>query len=601
MSKLIENENPNICYQIPESDRSYRLAETYITRAQFVRRIGEVSLHLKWSADELAQYSKHLWNNNRIVKHKLIVNSIVPSDFSMSLHDKYPTELFSYGIKQARGHPYVVRKAKTATDLNDIVDALYKYRLNKNTEQIKSIMDRDLNGLLFEDTAKLHFLNYPRESYNIRCVPGHQTKLMNKHNTAMKALHWGQRKLILSEMRFITKVIGELGINVDDTNTKIPLIYPGAAPGTHIMLLMEMFPQIVMYMWDPAIFIDNLLYTDIYRRTGNIEDVPSSCREFVAKHNGRIFICPEMVGDDWNQYINNVRTRKKEKNLEPEFGFFKDESLDWIKDNINVDKAMFISDIRLFTNNDILRYQSIATRSSYDPILTFISKHDAVADHHRDMELQKEWYQKSNIRFGLLKFKLDSVSKIGDSIYQEYPLGEIMLQSWGPYMSTESRLFVDNQNTKPTYYNTSIYGNMMKFFNKTVRHTPLGHEKLCDHEIHVCDQSGLSLTLEHVWRIIFTDQDSVNRISMDCLSETKIIYDFLSMYKKDVSIFDIIHVISDITKSLKLKTPINFNINNNYNKSRNGIKIRNHRSRYFQGRLDYTSIRTDFTPFPPMK
>ena len=170
-------------------------------------------------------------------------------------------------------------------------------------------------------------------------------------------------------------------------------------------------------------------------------------------------------------------------------------------------------------------------------------------------------------------------------------------------MSSESRLFVDNQTTKNVYYNIDIYKDMMNYFNKIVRHTSLASEKLYKHGIYIFEDKGkpdnAKLTLEHVWRIIFTE--GVDRIGMDCLIETKIIYDFIKMYKNEVSLFDIIHVISDITKSLKLKTHIRFSIKMNYNKSRDIIKNRSHFPHYFQKRLDYTSIRTDFTTFPYME
>lgn len=605
MNKLIEEEEPQVYYKLPELDMSNNLDETYITIEQFEMRFDMVKQYMKWTNDEALQYHKYLWSLNHVTKHDSNDMMAGPMDFSMSLHENYPTTTFSYGIRQARGHPYVERTAKKTSKIiyDEINDAIYDYRLFKRTERIEHIMDQDLRGLLFEEKAELKFLNYPDESHTIRFVPGIKTDLLNKHNSSMKALHWGQRKLILTEIRFITKVIFELGLNIQDKSIKIPLVYPGAAPGTHFMLLMEMFPQIVMYMWDPAIFIDNLLYSDIYRRTGNMEDVPSECREFVTRYDGRIFICPELIGNDWNKYLNNVITNQKEKNLEPELGFFKDSSLTWINENVDVDNAMFISDIRLFTNNDILIYQHVAVRSIYDPILAFVSNHDTIADHHRDMELQSDWYKKSGIRFGLLKFKLDRMTQIGSSLYQKYPLGEIMLQPWAPYMSTESRLFVDNQKIKPAYYNIDTYEKMMKYFNKNVRHTPLGSEQLYKHGIYIYEDQDRpdksKLTLEHIWRIIFTE--STDRISMDCLSEAKIIYDFLSMYKDVVSLFDIIHVISDITKSLKFKAHIRFSINTNHNQSQNAIKKRNHFSHYFQRRLDYTSTRTDNTPFPYME
>jgi hypothetical protein len=57
-------------------------------------------------------------------------------------------------------------------------------------------------------------------------------------------IHWGQRKLIASEIEFITTH----GIN-DDI-----VVYAGAAPGNHIQLLGRMFPSIFFYLYDPNAF-----------------------------------------------------------------------------------------------------------------------------------------------------------------------------------------------------------------------------------------------------------------------------------------------------------------------------------------------------------
>ena len=57
-------------------------------------------------------------------------------------------------------------------------------------------------------------------------------------------LHWGQRKLLLSEIEFLT-LYGEQG----DL-----MVYAGAAPGTHIPFLSELFPKHRFELWDPSPF-----------------------------------------------------------------------------------------------------------------------------------------------------------------------------------------------------------------------------------------------------------------------------------------------------------------------------------------------------------
>lgn len=63
-----------------------------------------------------------------------------------------------------------------------------------------------------------------------------------------KALHLGQRKLFLSEVEFLN------GIVKSRQHPNYTLIYVGAAPGLHIPLLAEMFPEISFILYDPAPF-----------------------------------------------------------------------------------------------------------------------------------------------------------------------------------------------------------------------------------------------------------------------------------------------------------------------------------------------------------
>lgn len=58
--------------------------------------------------------------------------------------------------------------------------------------------------------------------------------------------HWGQRKLLLSEIEFLTEHA------VDDDCI---VVYAGAAPGTHIPYLANLFPQVKLFLlYDPADF-----------------------------------------------------------------------------------------------------------------------------------------------------------------------------------------------------------------------------------------------------------------------------------------------------------------------------------------------------------
>jgi hypothetical protein len=56
------------------------------------------------------------------------------------------------------------------------------------------------------------------------------------------SLHWGQRKLLLSEIDFINRINNN---NQNDNNLFGIIIYAGSSPGSHLTLLMELFPKLL--------------------------------------------------------------------------------------------------------------------------------------------------------------------------------------------------------------------------------------------------------------------------------------------------------------------------------------------------------------------
>jgi len=72
-------------------------------------------------------------------------------------------------------------------------------------------------------------------------------------NDGRTTVHFGQRKLFLSEVEFLTNVCRELPPKM--RFKKIVVIYAGAAPGNHIGQLSEMFPFVRFVLVDPAKYV----------------------------------------------------------------------------------------------------------------------------------------------------------------------------------------------------------------------------------------------------------------------------------------------------------------------------------------------------------
>ena len=66
-------------------------------------------------------------------------------------------------------------------------------------------------------------------------------------------LHWGQRKLLLTEIEFLT-----LFLESYDGEKPVYVIYAGSAPGTHIVYLSRLFPRVMFILYDPREFSNKL-------------------------------------------------------------------------------------------------------------------------------------------------------------------------------------------------------------------------------------------------------------------------------------------------------------------------------------------------------
>lgn len=64
-----------------------------------------------------------------------------------------------------------------------------------------------------------------------------------------KRLHWGQRKLLMSELDFISMLPEPRGGL---------LVYAGSADGRHIGLLADLYPEFEFHLWDPRPFYPTL-------------------------------------------------------------------------------------------------------------------------------------------------------------------------------------------------------------------------------------------------------------------------------------------------------------------------------------------------------
>ena len=219
--------------------------------------------------------------------------------------------------------------------------------------------------------------------------------------------HWGQKKLLLSEIQFFTNICIKLNIkNLKD----YVVVYIGSADGTHLPILFDMFPELEWHLIDPNPF-----------------------SKFVKKYGkNKVFI--------YNEYFTN-------------------ESIKKILKNVNK-KILFISDIRVVPKDEQVMkdmkdqgrwgmelnsdYMLLKFRLPYNEPGTF-----------KPLNINDLEYNQDLIN------NYDLVAN--DCIYLK---GTMFLQLYHPTYSTELRLLVEkNKNNKYDLDNYNYIEIENKLFN----------------------------------------------------------------------------------------------------------------------------------------
>lgn len=125
------------------------------------------------------------------------------------------------------------------------------HRINK---EIVSKLDKELHDVLFNKKRVVlsHMkTNVPYMKEINRLLDLNKTKKYVRRRYQFKPnLHWGQLKLLLTEIEFLTIVLKEY-----KGALPIYFVYAGAAPGDHIWYLQTLFPDIYFELYDPNDFV----------------------------------------------------------------------------------------------------------------------------------------------------------------------------------------------------------------------------------------------------------------------------------------------------------------------------------------------------------
>ena len=192
-------------------------------------------------------------------------------------------------VKRSRYNYYNLQN-DTHTDYN-----IFKRKLNPHCEQTY------INGPEWEYKGSL--TNIPFNRILELDAPRLEYKKRGD-NYQRTVIHHGQRKLLMSEIEFFNLYT--------EPNVEQIVVYAGAAPGTHITLLSELFPNVKFYLYDPAPF-NQKLYSYKYKK--NIIINQTFFTDKVAeqfKDTNCLFVCDMRRADEerLNSEQNDMQIRK---------------------------------------------------------------------------------------------------------------------------------------------------------------------------------------------------------------------------------------------------------------------------------------------------
>jgi hypothetical protein len=337
--------------------------------------------------------------------------------------------------------------------------------------------------------------------------------------------HWGQRKLLLTEIDFLNYCLKE-------RDEKMHILYAGAAHGTHLPFLLQLFPNLIFHLYDPA------------DSNGFDKNLIPYCKK------GQIFINEyyHLKYKNLDKYLPFTRDRSK---VPEGYGYFTNEVALYYKNKFfspenNFSNLLFISDIRRGIS-------SIKGESSGEWSWRF---EEGVL---KDQEMQQEWLRLLRPKYSMLKYKEPYV-KEGRNKYYKHIKGTIRFQTWHPCNSAETRLIIRNEDIdRIVNYNILSYERKNAYYNY-IRQFDVGN-KFIKFIIH--PNKNRPTTLKELC-INVASINKVKYYTIDFYNEIYILYYYLNKFIKpdESSLFNvIIKIMRDITSLIdrtKRNDPNNF-------------------------------------------
>jgi len=365
-------------------------------------KLNSLSLYLcqKYlnTGGSLIKYLRIPYNNDSNFK-------VLEKEFKLFKYHKYNTStMHRYGIFIYINYNPLSKNKKSFTKFILKYWKILYTLLKKPKKQIGGYHN-------INNTSYIEYFNKPPEEVD---ELKNSSQYINEFKDYPPLCHWGQKKLLLSEIQLFTKICKTL--NIKKLSDYI-VVYIGAADGTHLPILFKMFPELSWLLYDP------------------------------------------------NKFNNNV----KGDNVKKFNQFFLDETVEHVKkNNINNKKIILISDIRVEPTEEQIMSDMI-NQANWGMEMNAIFMY---LKFRLPYDLENNFIPKSLNDLKFNKKYINNPDLISDNTL--YLDGILYLQLYPPPYSTELRLFVKQDNNGK--YNLKSYNhvdieNKLFFYNSKVRGT----------------------------------------------------------------------------------------------------------------------------------
>ncbi|CCW62464.1 unnamed protein product [Phytomonas sp. EM1] len=164
---------------------------------------------------------------------------------------------------------------------------------------------------MYFDSSRILDSRCPRTPYK----PTSET--LSLDSISVKGLHFGQRKLLLSEIEFLTAIFDKRKCDIIESDHKqrpVLVVYAGAANGSHLPILFRLFAEARFILIDPAPFCEEVEVIAEDVQGPIIELINDYCTDELCLRLSR------MYGTQYDLYlISDIRTgvpKKMQKNIE---------------------------------------------------------------------------------------------------------------------------------------------------------------------------------------------------------------------------------------------------------------------------------------------